>query len=302
MKVVIAGASGVVGTHLIAALRAEGGHEIVTLSHGRTEGATPWNPAKAAQGDSAALTEIVRAIEGADAVVNLSGSSIGEGRLNNERKARVLNSRLDATRALARAHRQCERPAKIWLQASATGYYGNAGEARVGEETAPGRDFLADVCVQWERTAQQEVHGARLAICRLGVVLAKDAPAWNKMILPIRLGVGGPLGSGEQWMAWVDADDAANAFVFMLKDLRAEGVFNVVSPEPIRQKELAQRTAHALHRPALIPAPAFALRALLGELADLLVLASCRAVPDHLQKVGFTFAHPNFAEDLSRLV
>jgi uncharacterized protein (TIGR01777 family) len=256
---------------------------------------------RAAQGDAAALTAITRLIDGADAVVNLAGTSIGEGRLTAKRKAAALHSRLDATRALGRAHGQCAKPPPVWVQASATGYYGNAGEARVGEDSAPGRDFLADVCVQWERAAREAAHGARLAIFRFGLVVAKDAPAWQKMILPIRLGAGGPLGSGEQWIAWIDAADVAQAILLALQDARVAGVFNVVSPEPIRQKDLAKLVARHLHRPARVRVPAFALRALLGEVADLLVLASCRAVPDHLHKLGFTFAHPTLAGDLERV-
>ena len=122
------------------------------------------------------------------------------------------------------------------------------------------------------------------------------------MIMPIRLGVGGALGSGEQWVPWIDADDAASAILFMMREPRAEGVFNVVSPEPIRQQALAQQTAHLLHRPALVTVPAFVLRALLGEVADLLVLSSCRAMPDHLQSLGFTFAHADFAPNLARIL
>jgi len=293
MKIAIAGASGVVGKHLIAALA---GHEIVTLSHGKN-----WEPSRAANGDAQALAQIVKVIDGADAIVNLSGASIGDGRLTDERKAAATHSRLDATRALGRAHAQCQKPAPTWVQMSASGYYGNAGEATLEESAAPGTDFLAELCVQWEKAAREEVKGARLCIMRLGVALAKDAPAWNKMALPIRMGVGGPLGSGEQWMAWIDVDDAVKAIVFVLTDQRAEGVFNLVSPEPIRQRDLAKQTAHHLHRPAIIPAPAFALRAILGELADLLVLASCRAVPTHLQKLGFTFDHAKFAANLPRI-
>lgn len=308
-RLVVAGATGVVGRHLLRAARAEG-LPVVVLSRGASaavEGADVrrWDPARAASGDEAAVLEVARALDGAAGVVNLAGASLAEGRLGRAHRERVLASRVDATRALVRARARCEAPPPVWLQASATGYYGDTGEAEVTEASPPGRLFLSEVCQRWEEAAREALAQApppRLVLLRTGLVLAADAPAWEKLVQPIRFGAGGPLGSGRQWWAWIDADDLARAALFLLRRDDAEGAFNLTSPEPVRQRDLVERAAVLLRRPAFVPAPAFALRLALGAVADELLLPSCKALPRRLQELGFTFARGSVDEELVALL
>lgn len=306
---VIAGASGVVGRHLIEEARREG-WAVRALTRGKA-GAPPgcearsWDPAAAARGEDAALAAIAAALEGTRAVVNLAGASLGEGRLGKAHREQVLGSRVDATRALVRARARCAAPPPTWLQASAVGFYGETGEARVPESAPRGASFLSEVCAQWEATAREAlVHAPppRLVVLRLGLVLAPDAPAWEKMLLPIKLGLGGPLGSGRQWWAWIEARDAARAILFLEGTPAAEGPFNLVSPASVRQADLAREAALLLGRPALLPAPAFALRLAAGKVADELLLPSCDAVPDKLLALGFRFDSPSIDRFLARAI
>lgn len=304
----IAGATGVVGRHLAARAQAEGrGVRVLSRGGKALPGAEVrrWDPAAAARGDEVAVNELAAALEGAAAVVNLAGASLAEGRLGRAHREKVLGSRVEATRALVRARARCGAPPPVWLQASATGFYGDTGEADVTEASPVGRMFLSEVCVRWEEAAREvlaQPTPPRLVVLRLGVVFAKDAPAWEKMILPIRLGAGGPLGSGRQWWAWIDADDLARAALFLLAREEASGVFNLTSPEPVRQGDLVAQAALLLHRPALFPAPAFALRLALGAVADELLLPSCRALPVRLGELGFTFERGRVGQELVHLL
>ena len=301
---VIAGASGVIGKHLVKA--AGDRYRILTLTRSTAtehEGATPmvWRPKAAKEGDRGALEALAEGLDGAAVLVNLAGASVADGRLGEAHKKRVLESRVESTRTLLEAHRLCRNPPPVWFQASATGYYGDAGEAKL-DENAP-KDagfFLAEVCDAWERAAG-DANGARLIIGRIGVVLAKDAPGWRKMLAPIRLGVGGPFGSGRQWWAWVDADDLARAMLFLIERDESRGVYNLSAPEPVRQGDLARETARRLRRPA-IPAPAFALRLATGGVADTVLLPSAKALPTRLLGEGFTFKRPDVESELDKLL
>lgn len=305
--VAIAGATGVVGRHLVAAARSEG-LAVRVLSRGQGPPGEPvsaWDPVRAAAGDDAALAQVAAALEGAAAVVNLAGASLAEGRLGAAHRARVLSSRVDATRALVRARARCQAPPPVWLQASAVGFYGDTGEAEVDETAPPGRMFLSEVCQRWEEAAREALAQPappRLVVLRMGLVLAHDAPAWQKLVGPIRLGAGGPLGSGRQWWAWIDADDLARAALFLLRRDDAEGAFNLTTPEPVRQRDLVERAALLLGRPAFLPAPAFALRLALGRVADELLLPSCRALPRRLEALGFSFRRGRVDEELVALL
>ena len=301
---VIAGASGVIGTHLIRA--AGDRYRIRTLTRSsatKHEGATPmvWRPEAAKEGDRRALEALAEGLDGASALVNLAGASVADGRLGEAHKRRVLESRVDSTRTLLHAHRLCPNPPPVWFQASATGYYGDAGEAAL-DENAP-KDtgfFLAEVCDAWERAAG-DANGARLVIGRIGVVLAQDAPGWQKMLAPIRLGVGGPFGSGRQWWPWIDADDLVGAMLFLTRREESQGVYNLSAPEPVRQGDLARRAARRLHRPT-VSAPAFALRLATGGVADTVLLPSARALPTRLLNEGFTFERPDIESELDKLL
>lgn len=302
---VIAGANGVVGNHLIAEARRRG-LAVRTLTRGPSRAdAHTWDPAAAARGEPAAVAAVARALDGADVLVNLAGASVGEGRLGASHRQRVLQSRVDATRALVKGRAQASAKPPTWVQASAVGFYGDTGEARVDEAAPRGRSFLADVCQAWEdeaRTALAATPPPRLVIARIGLVLAQDAPAWSQMLLPIKLGLGGKLGPGTQWWAWIDADDLARALLELAAAPDADGVFNLTAPEPVRQVDLTRQAATLLGRPAFLPAPSFALRLATGKVADELLLPSCAAVPARLQARGFRFEAPSIDRELVRLL
>ena len=303
---VIAGASGVVGKHLVDQARKRYDIRILTRSRDKqdTAGLTyvTWNPTAAKEDDETALIQLGEALKGAAALINLAGASIADGRLGEAHKRRVLESRVDSTTTLLAAHKRSAAPPPVWLQGSATGYYGDAGEGELTEDAPPAEDFfLADVCVAWERAAQ-DANGARLTFSRTGLVLAKDAPAWQKMLLPIKLFVGGPFGGGEQWYPWIDADDLARAMLFLVENDESRGPYNLTAPEPVRQIELAERTARRLGRPAIFPTPAPLLHLAIGEVADALLLPSAKAVPNKLQGEGFTFEHAQIESELDKLL
>ncbi|MCA8920875.1 MAG: TIGR01777 family oxidoreductase, partial [Planctomycetes bacterium] len=239
-------------------------------------------------------------------VLNLAGESVAAGRLGGRHFARVLSSRVDATRALVQAQRACADPPTVFLSASATGYYGDTGEADVTEDAPSAEDFpLAEVCRAWEAAAQtlnQPERRARVVLLRLGVVFARDAPAWTKLMGPVRMGVGGALGSGQQWWSWIHVDDLVAAILHLAADERAAGAFNLTSPHPVRQADLVSQAALLCGRPSFFPAPAFVLRLALGKVADALLLGSCRALPTRLQALGFTWRYGRIEEALVELI
>jgi uncharacterized protein (TIGR01777 family) len=297
---VVAGASGVVGRHLVAAAQAAGWTLRALSLSGRAQpgvSVTRWTPGAAAQGDG--LEQVSQALEGAEVLVNLAGASLAEGRLGKAHKDKVLFSRLDATRALAAAHAAADAPPPTWLQASAIGYYGDTGEQEVDETAPRGALFLSDVCHRWEEAARRAAGRTRQVMMRIGLVLAEDAPAFKQgMLTPVMFGLGGPLGSGRQWWAWIDADDLARAILFCAETPTAEGVYNFTAPHPERQRELIKEVATCAGRPALLPAPAFALRIALGGVADELLLPSCKALPRRLQEAGFAWERPTLGRCL----
>ncbi|MCB1154307.1 TIGR01777 family oxidoreductase [bacterium] len=310
-RVILTGASGVVGRHLVDAVLRRGWEvSVLTVSGANVLPSgvrkIKWDPKAAAGGDSKALDTIARALDGTDWLVNLAGETLGSGRLDGKHKKRVMQSRLDAGNALHSARLACPNPPMVWTQASATGFYGDTGEADVYETAPAGKHFfLADVCKAWEGAATQALDAPkapRVIVARLGLVLAKDAPAWEKMLLPIKIGAGGPLGSGKQWYAWIDADEAAEAMIFLFEKSDASGVYNFTTPEPIRQIDMTKQTAEAIGRPSYFPAPAFALRLAVGGVADALLLPSCRALPDRLAKAGYPFKTTDFEDELPKLV
>ena len=302
-RLVIAGAGGVIGRHLLAATH--GRYERVVLTRGRTRGdgvtRVVWNPRAAALGDEAGLETVARALDGAAAIVNLAGSSISAGRLDERHVARLRSSRVEAGATLSEAARRCEQPPPVWFQASGTNAYLDAGEREIDESgridaTTP----LGEVGVVWEASATPP-EGTRVVIGRLGMVLAPEAEAWKRLLLPIRLFVGGPLGSGRQWWPWVHVDDAVGAIVWLIEQPRAHGVYNIVG-EPVRQIDLARAAARRLRRPSLVPVPPFALRTLLGGLADPLLLESRRVVPEQLFEDGYEFEAPTIEAAMERLL
>lgn len=305
--IVIAGASGVVGRHLVAEALTRYDVKVLTrkldASEPKGSEAIVWNPQAAKQNDEAELERLAAVLSGARAVVNLAGASIGEGRFNEAHKALVLSSRLESTETLSQAFLRAESKPNMWFQASAIGFYGDRGDELLTEASAAQEGFfLSDVSVAWEQAAAPIAEHTRLVIGRLGVVLAKDAPAWQKMLLPIKLFVGGPLGSGQQWYAWIDADDVAKIMCYLIADSSSEGVFNLVSPNPVRQLDLAKAAAKELGRPAFMPVPGFALKIILGEAANYLLLTSAKVLPERLSSQSFAFDYPTIEAEMKHLL
>ena len=306
-QLVIAGAGGVVGRHLARAAQPTYAVTVLTRSIGGNE--TPgvrsvaWSPQAAKENDEADLDELAGVLSGASALINLAGASIGKGRLSDEQKRKVLQSRVDSTKTLVAAFNRAAEPPSVWFQASAVGYYGDRGDEVLTERSGPQESFfLSRVCQAWEDAARPVEDKTRLITGRFGLVLAEDAAAWQRFLLPIKLFIGGPLGSGRQWYAWIDADDLARAVLFLLSDEDARGVYNFTAPNPVRQLELARQAAAKLGRPALVPAPAFALKLILGDLAGTLLLPSARALPERLEAANFTFMHPTLETELAKLL
>lgn len=300
MRVVIAGGSGLIGRALVEELVAAG-HEAVVLSRepSRVKGLPAGAWAHAWDGETAAGWGEVAA---GGAIVHLAGESIASGRWTAARKQRILESRVRTSRAvLAAVEGLRERP-RVLLQGSAVGYYGPRGDEEVTEDTAPGDDFLARVCREWEAvTAGVEDLGVRRAVLRTGVVLASDGGALPRMLLPFRLFAGGPVGSGRQWVPWIHIADEVGAIRFLLERDDASGPFNLTAPEPVTNRDFSRALGRALGRPSWLPAPAFALRLALGEMASLL-LTGQRAVPRGIADLGYAFRFPELQAALRDLL
>jgi uncharacterized protein len=301
MKILITGASGLVGTALGSAL-ARAGHTVCRLVRpesaaggGPKEGfAVAWNPATGELGGAGV---------GADAVVNLAGASIAGGRWTAGRKALLRSSRIDTTRALVAALAKMNARPSVLVSASAIGYYGNRGGEMLTEESAAGSDFLAELAREWEAEARKaEALGIRVVLARFGIILAREGGALPKMMLPFKFGAGGKLSSGQEWMSWVTLEDVVGILGLAIENASLRGAVNVVSPQPLQNAEFTYLLAKAMHRPALFPAPAFALRLALGEMADALLLSSQRVAPQALEKVGYRFLHSDLATALKNLV
>jgi hypothetical protein len=290
MRVVISGGSGLIGRALTASLAADG-HEVLVLS--RSPGKVTGLPAGAsAVGWDGRTTEGWGDLVAGAAVVNLAGAGIADARWSPERKSLIRSSRVDSTRAVTEAIQQASEPARVLVQGSAVGYYGPGGDQVLTEQAQPGSDFLAGVCVEWEGSSVGvEDVGVRRALIRTGVVLSTEGGALPRMLLPFRLFAGGPVGSGKQWLPWIHLADEVRAIRFLIDHEDAAGAFNLAAPEPVTSRQFAQAIGAVLHRPSFMPAPAFALRLMMGELADL-VLEGQRAVPQRLQELGFTFRFP----------
>lgn len=295
--VVVSGASGLVGRALVASLEGDG-VRVLRLVRRRpsSEAEAAWDP----QGGSLDA----RSLEAADAVIHLAGESIAAGRWTAVRKEGILRSRVDGTRLLSEAlarlgPRPSDRRARVLVSASAIGYYGSRGDERLTETSGAGTGFLADVCRAWEgATAPACDAGVRVVTPRLGVVLAKEGGALAKMLTPFRLGLGGVIGSGRQWVSWIALPDLVRVVRHLLARDDVAGAINAVAPTPVTNRELTETLGRVLRRPTLIPLPAPLVGLLFGEMGEAALLGSTRAVPARLQASGFTFSTP----DLERAI
>ena len=231
------------------------------------------------------------------------GASIADGRWSTQRKALLRSSRIDTTRALVGALAKTNARPSVLVSASAIGYYGDRGDETLTEDSKPGGDFLAGLAQEWEAEAlRAEALGIRVVLARFGVILAREGGALPKMMLPFKIGVGGKLGSGQQWMSWVTLEDVVGILRFAIENAPVGGAINMVSPQPLQNAEFTCVLAKAMHRPALFPAPAFALRLALGEMADALLLSSQRVAPQALEKLGYRFLHPDLNSALAAIL
>lgn len=286
ITIAVTGATGLIGSALVERLRA----------HGHTVRRLVRSPSDAREGDvvwDAERSELhAEALHGVEAVVNLAGAPIAR-RWTPERKRDIRNSRVAGTQSLARAIAAMDPRPRVLLNGSAVGYYGSRGDEVLSESSAPGHDFLAEVTVEWERaTAAAAEAGARVVLLRTGVVLSANGGALAKMLPPFRLGMGGPLGSGDQWMSWIALEDHLHAMEHALFVEGVRGPVNLVSPNPVRNLHFATTLGRVLTRPAVIPVPAVALELLYGEMARETILASQRALPTALAESGFDFQYP----------
>lgn len=295
MQVVIAGGTGFLGRALAASLRRDG-HLVVVLSRrartGRKDEVT-WTP-------DGSVGPWAAALESADAVVNLAGEGIADARWTVQRKQALIDSRLRATTSLAAAIAGLASPPRVFLSGSGVGYYGPHDDGYVTEDTAPGHDFLGRLATEWEAATSAAAGRTRVVLLRTGLVLGAEG-ALAKMLLPFKLGVGGRLGSGRQWMPWIHVDDWVRMVRFLIDDGRAAGPFNLSGPVPVTNEEFTRALGRALHRPTVLPVPAFALRLALGELSDAL-LTGQRAVPAKATALGFTFTYPDVQSALDAAV
>lgn len=300
-KVVVAGGSGRIGRALVAEL-AGAGYEVVVLSRGAAGTGAERSAARGVAWDGRQVGPWAAELEGAVGVVNLAGEDIAGGRWSARRKRLLLDSRRDSTAAVVAALAGARRRPPVLLQASAVGYYGDRADEPLDEGSRPGSGFLPEVCVAWEEaSAPAAALGVRRVVLRTGLVLARDGGALPEMARPFRLGVGGPLGDGRQWMPWIHLADEVGAIRFLLERADASGPFNLVAPEPATNAELSRALARALRRPALLRAPAFALRLALGEMAGML-LGGQRVAPRRLLEAGYRFRFPELAAALADLL
>jgi uncharacterized protein (TIGR01777 family) len=298
MKIVAAGASGFLGEPLVERLLARG-HDVIVLSR---------NPAKVRHGRGmqwdAKTASGAWADEAADAdvIINLAGENVGDGRWTEERKKRMVTSRVDSTGALVTAMQRNPTKQRTFISASAVGYYGfTRGDELFDESGSNGSGFLAALVEQWEAAARAAESLSRLIVLRFGVVLDREGGALAKMLLPFKLGGGGPIGSGMQWMSWVDREDALRAIEWAINTGSARGVYNITAPEPVRNREFARMLGRTLRRPAFLAAPGFALRAVFGEMASEILLGGQRVLPRRVRAAGFVFEYPSLEGSLRHL-
>jgi uncharacterized protein (TIGR01777 family) len=303
MHIVLTGATGFLGGPLVRELIRE--HRVTILTRGPLPSPSPgnhsasprylpWRPDGTA-GDWASV------LDGADAVVNLAGEPIAARRWSPQQKRRILDSRILSTRSLVEGMARAASPPATFISASGVGYYGILGDEVVTEDRGPGSDFLAQVCAQWEAEASRASPPTRVVLLRTGIALERDGGALPKMLPPFWAGIGGPLGSGRQYWPWIHRHDWIDLVRFALSAPQVVGALNLTAPEPVTNRAFAHALGRAMRRPALVPTPGFALKLLLGEMAESLLLSGQRAVPAKAQRLGYVFRYPGLPEALAAI-
>ena len=289
MRVLISGASGLVGSEVARQLKADG-HQAIKLVRRKAKAADEieWNPATGSIPDD--LMETI------DAVVNMAGATTGKIPWTKKYKLEIVSSRIDSTRTLVNAMAAAKNPPKVFVSGSASGFYGDSGNKILTEQSPKGTGFLSDLANEWELEAQKAPQAVRVVLARTTMVMSRQLGALGRLLPLIKLGVGGPLGSGKQWWAWISQVDEAAAIIHLIKTPTATGAFNLTAPQPATCKDIVVALAKQLNRPALIPVPAFALKLFIGEAATELLLCSQNMSADKLLATGFKFKHPNLDE------
>lgn len=307
MKVVLAGGTGSIGRALAQNLKSAG-YEVLVLSRDpKTKKKLLPSGIKLHKWDPQRSDSLKSTLDGVEAVINLSGENLaGSGfipkRWSAKRKEIILGSRITPGKTLTQAIQETSKPPSVFIQASAIGFYGSAENGVFTEESPPGTGFLSEVCVDWERSTESiSEKGVRRVVTRSAIVLSADEGALMRLVLPFKLFVGGPLGSGKQWFPWIHPIDEIRAIRFLLEHEDAQGPFNLIAPNPVRNAELAKTLGAILKRPSLIPVPGLALRLALGEVASM-VLEGQRAIPKRLENLGFTFQFPDIEPALEDLL
>lgn len=287
MKILISGSHGLVGSALVKSLTTAS-HEVIRLvrhqpHYGRLE--IGWDPKRGVIDKEH--------LEGIDVVIHLAGENIGEGRWTKEKKQAILDSRIKGTTLLSETLATLHHPPSVFLSASAVGYYGNRGDELLTESSSPGDDFLAHVCREWEKaTAPAAQKGIRTVLTRSGLILDENGGALAKMLTPFRMGIGGRIGDGKQWMSWIALDDVVGAIQFLIHDRFVNGPVNFVTPHPVTNAEFTKTLGSVLSRPTFLPVPAFGVRLAFGEMGEALLLGGQRVEPAVLESRGFAFNWP----------
>jgi uncharacterized protein (TIGR01777 family) len=294
MKILISGGTGLIGKELTKQLKNDG-HEVVLLSRTTGTGKVEWNPE---QGKFDASL-----IKGFDAIVNLAGESIAgdnpiQGRWTSSRKEKILNSRVKATKLLSEAILNSDNPPKVFVSASAIGFYGDRSDEKLTEESSNGKGFLAEVCNAWEKESQITKDKTRLVNARIGIVLSNDGGALASMLPPFKFGVGGILGNGKQYMSWISIEDAARSIIHSITNDDINGIINIVSPNPVTNFDFTKILGNVIKRPTIFPVPTFGIKILFGEMGEELLLSSGRVIPQKLIDTGFKFKFEHLANAL----
>ena len=297
MKILVSGSHGLVGKALMRSLT-DDGHEVVRLVRGERSFGSPeveWQP------DQGRID--TEHLEGFDVVVHLAGESVASGRWTKEKKRAIRDSRVKGTLLLSESLARLSQPPSVFITASATGYYGDRGDELLNEKSPPGIGFLPDVCINWEgATAPAVEKGIRTVYARFGIILDAKGGALPKMLTPFRMGIGGRLGDGKQWMSWIALSDVIRALKFLIADTSTRGPVNFVSPSPVTNAEFTKILGRVLSRPTLLPVPAFGARLAFGEMADELLLASQKVEPAVLADRGFLYTWPTLEPALKHIL